>query len=56
VFENLENEFLAAAREAREVHDELQVEIDALRKLQEQAADTGKYNEARAVRVRETLL
>ena len=56
VFEDLEVEFLTAAQEAREVHDELQVEIDRLVALQEQAMNTGLHNEQRAVRVRETLL
>lgn len=56
VFEKLENEYLTAAREQREVHDELQVEIDALVRLQEQAMNEGLHNEQRAVRVRETFL
>lgn len=56
VFSNLENEFLAASREQREVHDELQVEIDRLVELQEQALNQGLHNEQRAQRVRELFL
>lgn len=56
VFEDLEGEFLTAAQEAREVHDELQVEIDRLVELQEKALNTGLHNQERAQRVRETLL
>jgi broad-specificity NMP kinase len=56
VFEDLEAEFLTASQEAREVHDELQVEIDHLVRLQEEAMNVGLQNQHRAARVRETLL
>lgn len=56
VFEDLENEFLVASTEAREVHDEIQVEIDRLVELQEAALNAGLANAARAQRVRETFL
>lgn len=56
VFENLENEFLTAAQEAREVHDELQVEIERLLDLQKSAETLGVRNQQRAARVRETFL
>lgn len=56
VFEKLEGQYLEASREQREVYDELQVEIDHLRELQERAANQGLANEARAKKVRETFL
>lgn len=56
VFESLEATFLEASREQREVHDELQVEIDRLVELQEQALNAGLHNAQRATRVRELFL
>lgn len=56
LFEKLEAEYLTASREQLEVYDELQVEIDRLRELQERAANHGLANEARAQKVRETFL
>lgn len=55
-FEKLEEELLAASRDQREVHDELQVEIDRLTELQEQAQNQGLLNAARAQKIRETFL
>lgn len=56
VFEKLEAEYLLASQEQREVYNELQVEIDHLRELQERAANQGLANAARAEKVRETFL
>lgn len=55
-FEKLEEELLAASRDQREVYDELQVEIDRLVDLQEQAQNQGLLNAARAQKIRETFL
>lgn len=56
IFEKLEAEYLAVAQEARELHDELQVEIDHLARLRDAALNAGLKNEDRAVKVRETFL
>ena len=55
-FEKLEEELLAASRDQREVYDELQVEIDRLVELREQAQNAGLLNAARAQKIRETFL
>lgn len=56
VFEQLESDFLTASQEAREVHDEIQVQIDMLAQLRDEALNSGLHNQQRAERVRETFL
>ena len=56
IFEKLEAEYLAVAQETRELHDELQAEIDHLIELRDAAMNTGLKNQERAVKVRETFL
>jgi hypothetical protein len=56
VFAALEAEFARASADDREVHDEIQAEIDRLVALQEQALNRGLHNAERAKRVRELFL
>lgn len=56
VFERLNDEFTDAARDDRELFDEIQVEIDRLAGLQQIAQTRGRRNEHRAKRVRELFL
>lgn len=55
-FLRLEADFIAAAQADRELHDEIQVEIDRLQDIQKVAQGRGLYNQVRAERVRELFL
>lgn len=56
VFERLSTEFETVSVEQREVYDELQVEIDALRELQEEALNSGLRATEQAKRVRDLVV
>jgi len=56
VFEKTAKEFEAVAAEQREVYDEIQVEIEALAQLQEEAMNSGLRASEQAKRVRSIIV
>lgn len=56
VFEKTAREFESVAVEQREVYDEIQVEIDALTQLQEEAMNSGLRATEQAKRVRSIVV
>lgn len=56
IFEKLEGQFLGAAQEQRQVHDDIEVEIERLVALRDQALNAGLKNQERAQRVRDLFL
>ena len=56
VFDKLAKEFEATSVEQREVYDEIQVEIDRLVSLQEEAMNSGLRATEQAKRVRDLVI
>lgn len=56
VFERTAKEFEAVAIEQREVYDEIQVQIDLLTQLQEEAMNSGLRATEQAKRVRDLVV